>query len=71
MPRHLEGKIGRSHVTKSLGTGYRREAVRRSRIVLAEFERMFLAAEGGAVATGSPLTLSNTSMESAGWATLW
>jgi len=30
-----------------LGTSYQREAVRRSRIVLAEFEQMFLAAENG------------------------
>jgi integrase len=49
VPRHLEGKIGRSHVTRSLGTGYRREAIRKSRIVLADIERMFLLAEGRAV----------------------
>jgi integrase len=53
VPRHLEGKIGRSHVTKSLGTGYRREAVRKARIVLAEFEQMFSAAENGCDPTPS------------------
>jgi hypothetical protein len=63
VPRHLEAKIGQSHVTRSLATSYRREAVRRSRIVLAEFEEMFLAAESGRART-SPRAKSDTSATS-------
>ena len=37
--------IGKTHVVKSLGTGYRADAVRQSRIVAAEFEREWVDIE--------------------------
>ncbi|WP_303698497.1 site-specific integrase, partial [Brevundimonas naejangsanensis] len=39
VPRSLAGGIGKTHVVKSLGTGYRADAVRQARIVAAAFEQ--------------------------------
>ncbi|MFK4059362.1 DUF6538 domain-containing protein [Brevundimonas sp. NPDC046655] len=39
VPRPLAGIIGKTHVMKSLGTGYRADAVRKARIVAAAFEQ--------------------------------
>lgn len=45
VPRSLAGIVGKTHVVKSLGTGYRADAVRHARIVAADFEREWLDIE--------------------------
>ncbi len=45
-PVHLRTRIGRTHLCKALGTGRLDEAIRRSRLVAAEFEQRFREAEG-------------------------
>lgn len=46
VPGGLVEKVGRTHWVRSLGTGYRGEAVRLARIAAADFERMLMRAEG-------------------------
>ena len=46
VPRRLSAIMGRTHVWKSLGTGYRAEAIRQARLVAGEFEERLRAAEG-------------------------
>lgn len=61
VPRHLETQIGRTHFTKSLGTGLKSEAVRRARIEAAEFERRLMAAEGHSITSPIPTTVIHAS----------
>ena len=49
VPRRLEQQVGRTHVTRSLRTGVRSEAVRKARIAIADLEQAFLAMEGASV----------------------
>jgi len=55
VPRPLAGMIGKTHVMKSLGTGYRAEAIRKARIVAASLEAEWCEAElhGGLVPPSS------------------
>lgn len=41
VPRSLAGIVGKTEVMKSLGTGYRADAVRKARIVAAAFEQQW------------------------------
>ena len=58
VPRPLAGVIGKTHVVKSLGTGYRAEAVRKARIVAASLEAAWSLAERCGVPTPAPAQLA-------------
>ncbi len=46
VPGSLVETVGRTHWVRSLGTGYRDEAIRRARMAAADFERMLMETEG-------------------------
>ncbi|MBO9502990.1 site-specific integrase, partial [Brevundimonas sp. A19_0] len=56
VPRSLAGMIGKTHVVKTLSTGYRAEAVRRARIVAAELEQewRYVETQGAGPAIADP-----------------
>jgi integrase len=41
VPQHLQARVGRTHLCRSLGTGRRSDAIRQARLVAADFERAF------------------------------
>ena len=46
VPRKAQATVGRTQVWRSLGTGNRSEAIRKSKLVIADLERSFWAAAG-------------------------
>ena len=54
VPRNVQATIGRTHVWRSLGTSSRSDAIRKSKLIIADLERSFLAAAG----TPSPEAMS-------------
>ena len=54
VPRSLAGVIGKTHVVKSLGTGYRAEAIRKARMVAAAFEADWRNIEASGVSVSVP-----------------
>jgi integrase len=54
----LAGIVGKTHVVKSLGTGYRAEAVRKARIVAASLEAAWTEIEHCGVTTPAPAQLA-------------
>ncbi|WP_409514607.1 DUF6538 domain-containing protein [Brevundimonas sp.] len=46
VPRKVQPTVGRTEVWRSLGTGNRSEAIRKSKVVIADLERSFWAAGG-------------------------
>ena len=54
VPRPLAGVIGKTHVVKSLGTGYRAEAIRKARMVAAAFEADWRNIEASGVSVSVP-----------------
>lgn len=46
VPRKAQETVGRTEVWRSLGTGNRSEAIRKSKLVISDLERSFLAATG-------------------------
>ncbi len=61
VPKHLQGRLDRTHWCRALGTGRLSEAVRKARIVAAEFEMLLRSAEGQPIVI-SPVAISPTSM---------
>ena len=55
VPRKVQPTVGRTEVWRSLGTGNRSEAIRKSKVVIADLERSFWAA-GGISAADAPAT---------------
>ncbi|WP_231576701.1 site-specific integrase, partial [Brevundimonas sp. KM4] len=56
VPRSLAGIIGKTEVMKSLGTGYRADAVRKARIVAAAFEQQWRDIEAHGIQPFIPTT---------------
>ncbi|WP_157405636.1 DUF6538 domain-containing protein [Asticcacaulis benevestitus] len=61
VPKSLQAIVGKTEFRRSLKTGRMAEAVRKARIVSAEFEQWLLEAEGKAVEGIAPVALATPS----------